>query len=79
MQRTPILLLASLLLLACGGDNASPTTHGAHNKPSEGGAAHSTAPPSNASDQTAVPAGTEQSTTYGQSGGASGGSQTSTQ
>lgn len=61
MQRTAILILTLALTAACGGDNASPMTHGAQNKPSSvvtGETKSNTPPPANP-DPAPQPAGAE--------------------
>jgi hypothetical protein len=78
MQRTAILILILALAAACGGDNASPMTHGAHNKPSSvvHGKTRSGAPPPANPDPAPPSAGAEGQ--YGESGGSAGGDQGTT-
>ncbi|MDQ3281805.1 MAG: hypothetical protein M3Q69_10360 [Acidobacteriota bacterium] len=73
MRRILPLLFALLLGSACGSDNASPETHGAHNKPSDGGATKSTAAAPGNPDAPPQPAGAQG--TYGESGATPGGQQ----
>ncbi len=74
MRQTCLLLMVLMLLAGCKSDNASPMTHGAANKPSEGGATHSEAPPSSSTSAQPQTPGAEG--TYGESGATPGGQQT---
>ncbi len=73
MHRTLLASLVLTLAAACGSDNASPHTQGAHNAPSKGGETKSNTPPPGNPDPSPQPAGAEG--TYGESGATPGGAQ----
>jgi hypothetical protein len=71
------LLLILMLAAGCGSDNAAPETHGAHNKPSDGGHTETeTAPPQGNNPDSPPPAPGAEGT-YAESGGSAGGDQKS--
>lgn len=77
MRRLLSPLFVLILTAACGGgDNASPQTHGAHNKPSQGGETRSGAAPQSNPDSAPQNPGAEG--TYGESGATPGGAQKTT-
>lgn len=83
MHRIILFLCTLILAGGCYSDNAAPETHGAHNKPSQGGATTTPAEPQMNRDQTSTapsPTAGQTTTTYGgeASGGAAGGTPTST-
>jgi hypothetical protein len=75
------ILSLTLICLVAGGcyrDNASPMVHGADSQPGAGGDTTLPAPGANESQAPREPGAEAQTTTYGQSGGNPGGSQTTT-
>jgi hypothetical protein len=69
------LLFVLTLAAGCGSDNAAPETHGAHNKPSDGGHTETEKAPPQGNNPDSAPATPGAEGTYGESGGAAGGTQ----